>query len=57
MLGMIFPMIIATIGYFLASTGSNTQIKAFTVVGGVLIFIAAIWFLYNAGYNIGYMLA
>jgi len=57
MLGMIFPMIIATIGYFLASTGSNTQIKAFTAIGGILIFVAAIWFLCNAGYNIGYMLA
>ena len=56
MLGMVLPMIIATIGYFLASTGSNAQIKALTFIGGFLIFVALIWFLYSTGYNIGYML-
>lgn len=55
MLNMIFPMIIASIGYFLASIGSNAQIQVFTITGGILIFAAALWFLYNAGYNIGYM--
>ena len=54
---MIFPMIIATIGYFLAWLGNNAQIQFFTIIGGILIVAAAIWLIYNAGYNIGYMLA
>ncbi len=57
MLGMIFPMILATIGYSLTNIGSSSQIKAYTVVGGILIFIAILWFIFNASYNIGYMLA
>ena len=57
MLNMIFPMIIATIGYFLAWLGNNAQIQFFTIIGGILIVAAAIWLIYNAGYNIGYMLA
>lgn len=57
MLGMILPMAIAIIGYFLANIGSNSQITGFTIIGGILIFVAALWFIYSAGYNIGYMLA
>ena len=57
MLDMIFPMIIATIGYFLADLGSNTKIRLFTIIGVILIFVAALWFIWSTGYNIGYMLA
>ena len=57
MLNMRFPMVVATIGYFLASTGSNAKIKALTVIGGILIFVAVIWFIYNTFFNIGSMLA
>ena len=57
MLNMIFPMIIATIGYFLADLGSNTKIRLFTIIGVILIFVAALWFIWSTGYNIGYMLA
>ena len=57
MLGMIMPMVIATIGFSLASIGSNAHMKGFTVIGGILIFVAAMWFFWNVGYNIGYMLA
>ncbi len=57
MLGMIFPMFIAIIGYFLPNIGSSAQIRIFSIIGGILIFVAALWFIYNAGYNIGYMLA
>ena len=57
MLGMIFPMIIAIIGYFLANIGSSAQIRLFSIIGVILIFVAALWFIYNTGYNIGYMLA
>lgn len=57
MLGTILPIIIAAIGYFLTNIGSNSQIKGFSILGGILIFAAAIWLIYNASYNIGYMLA
>lgn len=57
MLGMILPITIAAIGYFLTNIGSNSQIKGFSILGGILIFAAAIWLIYNASYNIGYMLA
>lgn len=56
MLNMIFPMTIAIIGYFLANIGGHAHFRLFTVIGSILIFVAIIWFIWNASYNIGYML-
>lgn len=56
MLNMIFPMTIAIIGYFLANIGGHAHFRLFTVIGSILIFVAIIWFIWNTGYNIGYML-
>ena len=57
MVGMILPMAIAIIGYFLAHIGSSAHMQGFTIIGGILIFVAALWFIYNTGYNIGSMLS
>ena len=56
MLTMIFPMIIASVGWFLAHTGSTSRLHIFTIVGCILIFVAILWFSYIVGYNIGYAL-
>lgn len=56
MLNMILPMVIATIGYFLAHLGSDSNIKFFTVIGGILIFVAVMWLIYNTSFNLAYML-
>ena len=57
MLNMILPMTIATIGYFLAYIGSETNMRFVTALGVLGIIVAVLWFIYSASYNIGYMLA
>lgn len=57
MLNMVLPITIAVIGYFLANIGSNINMQTLKVIGGILIVVAALWFIYNTSFNIGYMLA
>ena len=57
MKSMIVPMIIGAIGFFLTSTGSSTKMHAFTVFGVIALIVAGLWLLYNACFNLGYMLA
>jgi len=56
MLKMILPAIIACVGYFLITIGKIAEIKALKIIGGIFIYIAAIWLISTAFYNIGYMM-
>ena len=56
MFKMIFPMLLASIGVVIAGIGSSSGVKAITILGAIIGFVALIWTIWIVGNNIGYML-
>ena len=57
MFGMIIPLLIGLGGYMILGLGKSLDNTMFKVVGTIMTTISGLWFLYNAAYSFGYLMA